>query len=134
MVFWRSFQTFARFYHKQGEMCKCFEGPYTLVKQAWKSFSDYDLALNQKYSCLKKSTSMCFLIRPTEVQKPDRKPDQREIFMDELVCLYKLTCIGIFPIWASEVQKPETGQKTGPGPQGKFYVQMNQHVKRNLPA
>ena len=51
----------------------------------------------------------------------NRTPDQRESFMDELVCLYKLTCIGIFPIWAwaSEVQKPETGQKTGPRTTGK---------------
>ena len=29
----RSILTFARLYHKQGEMCKCFEGPYTLVKK-----------------------------------------------------------------------------------------------------
>ena len=29
----RSIQTFARLYHKQGEMCKRVDGPYTLVKK-----------------------------------------------------------------------------------------------------
>ena len=30
------------------------------------------------------------------------------------------------------MQKPETGQKTGPGPTGKFYEQINQYIKKQF--
>ena len=45
----------------------------------------------------------------------------------------KFFCIKNILIQVSEVQKPETGQKTGP-PTGKIYVQINQYDKRNLPT
>ena len=44
----------------------------------------------------------------------NRNPGQPETFMTvESVYHYKYSCIKIFSIQPSEVQKPETGQKTG---------------------
>merc|ERR1712218_586580 len=63
----------------------------------------------------------------------NRTPDQPEIFIDEPVGEYKFACIVIFSIGPSEVQKPETGQKTGPRTNRKF-LWMNQYGNINLPA
>ena len=43
----------------------------------------------------------------------NRTPDQPEILKDELIHHKQLDCIEFFPIILSEIQKPETGQKTG---------------------
>ena len=43
----------------------------------------------------------------------NRTPDQPEISKDELIHHKQLDCIEFFPIILSEIQKPETGQKTG---------------------
>ena len=50
----------------------------------------------------------------------NRTPDRPENFMNESVCHYKFICIKIFMIGPLEVQKPETGQKTG-SRSGKFF-------------
>ena len=49
------------------------------------------------------------------------------------VCQKKFSYIKIFSIRPSEVQKPETGQKTGPRTNQKF-LQMNWYVNTNLTA
>ena len=50
----------------------------------------------------------------------NRTPDRLENFMNESVCHYKFICIKFFVIGPLEVQKPETGQKTG-FQSGKFF-------------
>ena len=52
---------------------------------------------------------------------------------NEPVCQNKVFYIKIFSIGPSEVQKPETGQKTGPRTNRKF-LWMNLYENTNLPA
>ena len=58
----------------------------------------------------------------------NRTPDRPENFMNESVCHYKFICIKIFMIGPLEVQKPETGQKTG-SRSGKFFSMKVAEVK-----
>ena len=53
----------------------------------------------------------------------NRTPDQPEIFMDEPECQYNFACIEIFlksPAHILELEKSETGQKTGTRTTGKI--------------
>ena len=67
-----------------------------------------------------------------EINKPENSFQNYDLAKNEPECQKKFPYIRIILIQPSEMQKPETGQKTGPGPTGKFNGQMNQHVKRNL--
>ena len=58
----------------------------------------------------------------------NRTPDRPENFMNESVCHYKFICIKIFMIGPLEVQKPETGQKTG-SRSGNFFSMKVAEVK-----
>ena len=59
-----------------------------------------------------------------EVRKLDRKldpgPPGKILYANEPVCQKKYTYTKIFSIGPLEVQKPETGQKTGPRTNRKF--------------
>ena len=146
-----------------------------LCQQAWKSFSDYDLALNRKYSYKewKRNLPAGFFDTTTGITKTGNwtRTNGKFLWMNWYVytnwlhwnfssksigstkngpqtnckiCkilwanqpVYqkkKITCINIFSIRPSEVQKLETGHKTGSRTNRKF-LWMNLYENTNLPA
>ena len=87
-------------------------------KQAWKSFSELWSRENVPVRQKKISTNELFWYNHQKCKnrKPDRKPESGpagKFLTDESEYHYKYSSIKFFSIRPSEVQKPETGQKTG---------------------